>query len=279
MLRVFKYQKMYPVRTALNSLGFGYRGMRRRYTELAAMTSFIADHDKLTQIFDVTRSERHDDDKAPPDIFRNIRIVTDTFPVQVYRHKRREGEEDLQSLTYNGKYACHVMKCQAYVDPHGVLLADPGIQLGTVADINLYRHHMPFELLAGEQIMADLAYKSKELPEVVTPHKKQAKQDSLPRPMLAFNALHGERRAGVEHRNFMIKNVGSIGSRSRCHIFYDASPLARAVRMRSALLALRDRHEPPRSLDPKEGGDLRRFLMKKSPSWFEDLPEQGWICL
>lgn len=44
------------------------------------------------------------------------------------------------------------------------------------------------------------------------------------------------------------------------------------------MLAVRDRHEPPRVFKRFDNDDVRVWLMQKR-SWFSSLPDEGWIAI
>lgn len=103
---------------------------------------------------------------------------------------------------YNGKYGTHVLKAQVsgicYVVAHslaqivcdftGLPLFFSGPHIGVRSDLRLWQQYGPV-LSAGEIVLADKAYVSKDLTNILAPYKRK-KGRRLTQAQRDFNLLH-----------------------------------------------------------------------------------------
>lgn len=122
----------------------------------------------------------------------------------------RPKQSDWQSALYNGKYGTHVLKVQVSTymllfrdsqtlqvmcDFSGTPVFFSGPHIGVRSDIRLWQEHGA-ALDAGELVLADKAYVSKDVNNILAPYKKKKRENKRqqPKPLSRakkdFNLLH-----------------------------------------------------------------------------------------
>lgn len=122
------------------------------------------------------------------------KAIIDSFETPV----RRPSHKERQKRVYWGKKKRHTLKTQVATDQTGEILTISAGHRGPKADIKLYQEAPLPELLANTPRLGDKAYRSRDHPEITTPHKKPPGGELTPEQK-AENKQVSSQRIVVEH--------------------------------------------------------------------------------
>ena len=219
LFMLFHFYRNYPARTEYEVAYYMkydtvmYERNIRKYEDYLA--SVI---DELNKPF----QQRISPNNRLPRIFpSNITGAIDTFPIRIYRPKKKL----LVKATMNPKYKSCVLKVQVMVDHTGNIIWFSGPHLGTISDIELWRRYKPKnKLYNNELFLADKAYIGSQ--DCITEIKKYKSRD-LTDVQKAWNRIIQWYRSSVEHGIGYVKRFKILSDKYRGRLEKDEEAITR----------------------------------------------------